>query len=191
LSVDNRETASSKPKPRKPHRDEKNQTPKSRPSVPWHARVRTMEQRISSEADRAVAQPESCPRLSVAAALIMTEGRLFIAQRPPHKKFGLLWEFPGGKVEPGESLEEALHREICEELCWEVEVGRLFRHVSHYQPELEIDLFAFWCSIKCGTLCLREHVAYTWAFPGQLREYPFTSADDKLLLFLEALERLP
>jgi 8-oxo-dGTP diphosphatase len=150
-----------------------------------------MEQRRSSKADRSVAQSESCARLSVAAALIMAEGRLFIAQRPPHKKFGLLWEFPGGKVEPGESLEEALRREICEELCWEVEVGPLFRHVSHHQAELAIDLFAFWCSIKCGTLCLREHVAYTWALPGQLREYPFTSADDKLLLFLETLEQPP
>lgn len=126
-------------------------------------------------------------RLCVAAALITADGRLFIAQRPPHKKFGLLWEFPGGKVEPGESLEDALRREISEELCWEVEVGPLFRHVSHRQPELEIDLFAFWCSIKCGTLCLREHVAYTWALPGQLHEYTFTSADNKLLLCLESL----
>jgi len=150
-----------------------------------------MDQRESSKADRRESINESCPRLSVAAALIMAEGRLFIAQRPPHKKFGLMWEFPGGKVEPGESLEEALRREICEELCWEVEVGPLFRHVSHCQPELEIDLFAFWCSIKCGTLCMKEHVAYTWALPGQLREYPFTTADDKLLRFLEALQDFP
>ena len=134
---------------------------------------------------------DPCPTLNVAAALILAAGRLFIAQRPPHKKFGLMWEFPGGKVEAGESLEEALRREIREELCWDVEVGRLFRHVAHHQPELRIDLYAFWCSIKHGSLCLREHVAYTWARPFELRDYAFTSADRKLLLSLEQLETSP
>lgn len=145
----------------------------------------------SHESGAEWAESGASPRLSVAAALIVAEGCLFIAQRPPHKKFGLMWEFPGGKVEPGESYQEALRREISEELCWEVEVGPLFHRVSHQQAELEIELHAFWCSIKCGTLCLREHVAFRWARPRQLREYVFTSADRELLFFLEDLESAP
>ena len=144
-----------------------------------------------TESNRAGAEIDPASCMSVAAALILDGGRLFIAQRPPHKKFGLLWEFPGGKVEAGEYLEEALRREIHEELCWDVEVGQLFRHVAHHQPEFRIDLYAFWCSIKRGSLCLREHVAYTWARPWELRDYLFTAADRKLLLFLEQLESPP
>ena len=60
----------------------------------------------------------------VTAALISSQGRLFVAQRPPWKKFGLLWEFPGGKVEPGEGLEQSLVREIKEELCLDIRVLR-------------------------------------------------------------------
>ncbi len=150
-----------------------------------------MSQESSPESSPDGAESEVNPRLSVAAALIVAEGCLFIAQRPPHKKFGLMWEFPGGKVEPGESYEDALRREISEELCWEVEVGPLFHRVSHQQAELEIDLHAFWCTIKCGTLCLREHVAFRWARPRQLRDYVFTSADRELLLFLQDLDAAP
>ena len=127
----------------------------------------------------------------VTAALIPVQGRLFIAQRPPQKKFGLLWEFPGGKVEAGESLEDSLIREIREELCWEIRVGGLFQRIRCRLPDLSIDLYAFWCEILGGTLCLREHVAYQWTSVRELIQFGFTEVDHQLVLMLQALPELP
>lgn len=129
--------------------------------------------------------------LRVTAALIPSEGRIFIAQRPSHKKFGLLWEFPGGKVEVGETLEESLEREIREELCWKVRVGSLFKKVRYEGDNLRLDLHAFWCTIQGGAFRLREHAAYCWASPGQLKEFHFTEADRELLPLIEGLGALP
>jgi 8-oxo-dGTP diphosphatase len=129
--------------------------------------------------------------LQVTAALISAHGRLFIAQRPPAKKFGLLWEFPGGKVEPGEKLEDSLVREISEELCWHITVGKLFRRLRHNYSDFNIDLHAFWCSVTQGSLCLKEHVAYHWARIEELKHFQFTTADQQLICHLEQLTRLP
>lgn len=136
-------------------------------------------------------EPNCTANLRVTAALITVEGRLFIAQRPPQKKFGLQWEFPGGKVEPGERLEDSLVREIREELCWEITVGELFRSLQHCYLDFNIDLYAYWCRIRSGQLCLREHVSYRWARVKELREFNFTSADRHLLDCLERLPELP
>lgn len=129
--------------------------------------------------------------LRVTAALIPVDGRLFIAQRPPLKKFGLHWEFPGGKVEPGERLKDSLVREIKEELCWDISVGHLFRRLRHSYPDFNIELYAYWCAIKEGRLCLKEHVAYRWACLDELRRFNFTTADRQLLDHLETLSKLP
>jgi len=129
--------------------------------------------------------------LRVTAALIPEHGRLFVAQRASHKKFGLMWEFPGGKVEAGETLEESLAREIAEELCWEIRVGDFFRLIHHESPGLCIDLYAFWCTILGGSLCLREHAACCWASPEELRTFCLTPPDLGLLPFIENLEELP
>ena len=125
------------------------------------------------------------------AALIPCRGRIFIAQRPPHKKFGLLWEFPGGKVESGETLQSSLEREIHEELCWKIQVGDLFQHVRFRLQEISIDLYAFWCVVQAGSLCLREHVAYYWAYPHEFARFEFTLADRSLVNALEKLPNLP
>ncbi len=127
----------------------------------------------------------------VTAALIPVQGRLFIAQRPPNKKFGLLWEFPGGKVESGESLQDSLIREIGEELCWEIQVGSLFQHLQCRLLDLNIDLYAFWCTIIRGELCLREHVAFHWAKASELRQFRFTDVDRQLVLMIAELSELP
>lgn len=141
-----------------------------------------------------MADPEDSTRtapIQVTAALIPRQGRLFIAQRPPHKSCGLFWEFPGGKKEKGESLEKSLSREINEELCWDVRVRELF-HVVHYdQPGLNLDLYAFWCSIEGGTLCLKEHVAFEWVLPQKLHRFKLTGADQQLIPLLLGLSRLP
>lgn len=126
------------------------------------------------------------PRLLlVTAAIIPLDGRLFIAQRPPGKKFGLLWEFPGGKVELGETLQESLRREISEELCWGIQVGDLFRHIHHHYFDFSIELYAFWCTVCAGELCLREHIAYHWASPEELGSFSFTAADRELVSLLK------
>jgi 8-oxo-dGTP diphosphatase len=127
----------------------------------------------------------------VTAALITVHGRLFIAQRPPNKKFGLCWEFPGGKVDPDESLEHCLRREIREELNWEIHVGELFEHIRHEQDAFRIDLFAFWSGVSGGQLELREHVACEWVSIPALHRYTFTEADRLLIERLERLSTLP
>ncbi len=129
--------------------------------------------------------------MRVTAALILSEGRLFVAQRPPWKKFGLLWEFPGGKVEPGEGLEQSLIREIREELCLDINVHSLFKNICHDEADFEIDLHAFWCEISGGTLCLSEHVAFKWANVSELKLIDLTRADCLLIPFLENLSELP
>jgi 8-oxo-dGTP diphosphatase len=135
--------------------------------------------------------PETFHRLQVTAALIPVQDRLFIAQRPAGKKFALMWEFPGGKVEPGESLEGSLVREIAEELCWQIRVRAFFRTVPHIQPGLAVDLHTFWCSIDGGELCLREHIAFRWVHVHELSRFGLTEADRKLVAHLEELHRLP
>ncbi len=122
----------------------------------------------------------------VTAALILSRGRIFIAQRPPRKSFGLYWEFPGGKTDPGEGLENCLSREIREELSWNVEVGARLGCVSVRRPELSIDLHAFWCALAGGELRLREHVSYYWAYPEELRNFRFTEADTHFIPSIEA-----
>ena len=129
--------------------------------------------------------------MRVTAALIISRGRLLVAQRPPWKKFGLLWEFPGGKVEPGEGLEESLVREIKEELCLDIRVHGLFKNISQREPDFEIDLHAYWCRIYGGTLCLLEHVAFMWAKLPELKQMDFTKADRLLIPFLEKLPEFP
>jgi len=129
--------------------------------------------------------------LQVTAALIPVRGRLFIAQRPPNKKFGLCWEFPGGKAEPGEDLESSLVREIKEELCWDIVVGKLFRTIPHHRDEFGIDLHAFWCTICGGKLNLLEHIACCWATVEELIQFKLTEADRQLALLLADLPELP
>jgi 8-oxo-dGTP diphosphatase len=129
--------------------------------------------------------------MKVTAALIPSQGRLFVAQRPPLKRFGLLWEFPGGKVEPGEGLEQSLIREIREELCLDIKVRGLFRTIRQQDIEPPIDLHAYWCEICGGTLCLSEHVAFMWVNVSELKRMNFTKADRLLIPFLESLPEFP
>jgi 8-oxo-dGTP diphosphatase len=94
------------------------------------------------------------PRADVVAALIWDEGRFLICRRPAHKARGLLWEFVGGKVEPGETKEEALRRECREELDIDLKVGTVFCEVTHVYPDLTVRLTLFNASIAGGELRL-------------------------------------
>lgn len=117
----------------------------------------------------------------VVAALIWQGGKFMICQRPAHKARGLLWEFVGGKVEPGETMRDALIRECREELDITVEVGDIYTQVVHEYPDIQIRLTLFHCTVASGTPKLLEHHALEWIYPNQIPEFDFCPADVDIL----------
>lgn len=120
----------------------------------------------------------------VVAALIWRGKRFLACQRPPHKARGLLWEFVGGKVEPGETKAEALVRECREELGITVAVGEVFMEVTHAYPDMTVHLTLFDAEIAEGTPQLLEHHAIRWITTEEIDTLAFCPAD------VEILERL-
>lgn len=117
----------------------------------------------------------------VVAALIWKDGKFLACQRPDHKARGLLWEFVGGKVEPGESREQALIRECREELAVELNVGRIFMEVMHEYPDITIRLTLFHATIAQGEPQKIEHNDIRWLKPSQISQYQFCPADVEIL----------
>ena len=122
----------------------------------------------------------------VAAALIWKTDdqgtdRFMICQRPRHKSNALLWEFVGGKVEPGETKQQALQRECMEELAISIDVHEPFMEVIHEYPDMLIRLTLFHCIIPEGFPQALEHNALAWIHPSQISEYEFCPADTDLL----------
>ena len=117
----------------------------------------------------------------VVAALIWEGWRLMICQRPAHKARGLLWEFVGGKVEPGETKEQALVRECREELGITVAVGEVFTEVTHAYPDLTVHLTLYSARIAEGEPQLLEHNALRWITPNEIDGYAFCPADEAIL----------
>jgi 8-oxo-dGTP diphosphatase len=117
----------------------------------------------------------------VVAALIWDSDRFMICQRPAHKARGLLWEFVGGKTEPGETMEAALIRECREELDITVSVGDVFTQVIHEYPDILIRLTLFHCTIAEGTPKLLEHNDLKWIHPSEIPNFDFCSADKDIL----------
>ena len=120
----------------------------------------------------------------VVAALIWDGPRFMICQRPAHKARGLLWEFVGGKTEPGETMEEALVRECREELDITVSVGDIFTQVVHEYPDILIRLTLFHCTIADGTPSLLEHHDLKWILPSEIPDYDFCPADKDILTLI-------
>jgi 8-oxo-dGTP diphosphatase len=120
----------------------------------------------------------------VVAALIWQDGKFMICQRPAHKARGLLWEFVGGKVEPGETKEEALIRECREELDITVSVGDIFTQVVHEYPDILIRLTLFHCTIAQGTPSLLEHHDLKWILPEEIPSFDFCPADKDILALI-------
>ena len=121
----------------------------------------------------------------VVAALIWDGDRFLACQRPVHKARGLFWEFVGGKVEPGESREEALIRECREELAVTVEVKDVFMDVFHEYPDLTVHLTLFHASISEGSLTALEHHDVRWITVDEIDDYPFCPADEEILARLK------
>ena len=119
----------------------------------------------------------------VAALVHMKENprRFLICQRPAHKSRGLLWEFVGGKVEPGETKQEALVRECREELGVTVSVGNVYMELTHDYPDLTIHLTLFHAEITDGVPQLLEHNSICWIAPEEIDGYDFCPADEEIL----------
>jgi 8-oxo-dGTP diphosphatase len=123
--------------------------------------------------------------VQVVAAVIRRAGRILITRRHGHAERGGQWEFPGGKVEPGESEEGALRREILEELGCDVAVGRLLARTEHRYPDLAVELAFFACEIPAGTEPrLIGAAAMHWAEPDRLADHDFCEADRPVLAVL-------
>ena len=117
----------------------------------------------------------------VVAALIWDGNKFMICQRPAHKARGLLWEFVGGKVEPGETKEEALVRECREELAVTVAVGDVFMDVLHDYPDLLVHLTLFHAKIAEGKPQMLEHNDIRWITPQEIEQFDFCPADVEIL----------
>ena len=119
--------------------------------------------------------------VEVVAALIWDENRFMICQRPAHKARGLLWEFVGGKVEAGETKEEALIRECREELDVTLSVGEVFMDVIHEYPDITVHLTLFNSTIANGIPKKIEHNDIKWITPAEIPNYDFCPADVEIL----------
>ena len=117
----------------------------------------------------------------VVAALIWDKNRFLACQRPAHKARGLLWEFVGSKVEPGETKEQALIRECQEELAVTVAVQDVFMEVDHVYPDLTVHLTLFNASIAEGTPQKIEHNDLRWITVEEIDQYEFCPADEEIL----------
>ena len=122
----------------------------------------------------------------VAAALIDADGRVLIAKRPQGKQLAGLWEFPGGKVDPGERPEAALIRELKEELGIDVNEACLapFVFASHGYESFHLLMPLFLCRRWSGTVVAHEHAALAWVKPNKLSDYPMPPADAPLVAYL-------
>ena len=121
----------------------------------------------------------------VVAALIWEQDKFMICQRPAHKARGLLWEFVGGKVEPGETREQALIRECREELAVELDVGGVFTEVVHEYSDLTVHLTLFHAAIREGTPEKLEHEDIRWITVNEIDQYVFCPADEEILAKLK------
>ena len=119
--------------------------------------------------------------IEVVAALIWEGDRFMICQRPKHKTRGLLWEFVGGKVEKGESRQQALIRECHEELDVTIDVKEVFMDVVHEYPDMTVHLTLFNAAISEGTPRMLEHNDIRWITVKEIPDYAFCPADEDIL----------
>jgi mutator protein MutT len=126
--------------------------------------------------------------IDVAAALVFREGKLLITQRLAQAHLGGLWEFPGGKREPGESFQECLSRELDEELGIEVDVQEEIESIIHEYPEKTVCLKFFRCTLRKNECQALGCLDFRWVGPEELTLFEFPAADARLL---EKLQKTP
>jgi 8-oxo-dGTP diphosphatase len=116
--------------------------------------------------------------IRVVAAVLEKDGRYLITQRRATAVLAMMWEFPGGRVEDGETDAQALKREVRHRLGAEIDVGKLISFVSHPYEHYVVDLFLYECMLTSGTLEARNVNAFRWATSAEFDQYPFTPADE-------------
>ena len=124
--------------------------------------------------------------IEVVAAIITHNDQIFATQRG-YGEFKAGWEFPGGKMEPGETPQQALRREIREELDTEIEVGSLVETVEYDYPNFHLTMHCFLCTIRSGELVLKEHEAAKWLTRAELDSVDWLPADVKVVEKLKVL----
>jgi len=135
----------------------------------------------------AIGSQEAGPLIRVVAAVVEREGRYLIAQRNPQAVFPLYWEFPGGKVEPGEDDEAALRREMMEELGVVVSVGPLLERKVHCYSGFSVDFRAYHCTIEGGELRALHCAGFAWVPLREMASYRFPPADEDAIALLMGL----
>lgn len=126
------------------------------------------------------------PHYRVVCGVIVREGRILCMQKPRtrYPYTSLHWEFPGGKIEEGETPEEALRRELREEMDYEVEVGGFIGEVRHQYPDFSITLLAFSCTATTADFTMKEHADCRWCRLEEMKELPWCEADWPLIALL-------
>ena len=119
----------------------------------------------------------------VAAVIYDEQGRIFATQRG-YGEWKDWWEFPGGKIEPNETHQQALHREIHEELDTDIEVGTLIRTIDYDYPNFHLTMHCFKCKLADGHVTLLEHEAAKWLAPNELQTVKWLPADEEILCTL-------
>ncbi len=115
--------------------------------------------------------------IHVACGIIEHNGKVLAAQRSASMRMPLTWEFPGGKIEPGETPEECLRRELVEEMGITVNVGRALPLHTHCYPTFAVTLYPFVCSVESDEVTLHEHAAVVWLQPKELHVLDWAEAD--------------
>lgn len=123
--------------------------------------------------------------LYVSCAIIQKNDKILVCQRSETMKLPLKWEFPGGKIEEGESKKECLKREVKEELNLDIEVLDQLRMVEHHYPDFSICLYPFLCQINSGTLRAIEHAQIKWVTIDELKQFDWAAADIPIVKELE------
>lgn len=126
--------------------------------------------------------------IEVVAAIIEQNGKYFCAQRKDQGELAMKWEFPGGKVEPGETKEDALIREIKEELNSLIRVDEFFNTVHHEYKTFFLSMHCYLCSILEGNLVLSEHIDSKWATVEEMMNIDFAEADKPIIEELRKLK---
>jgi len=141
---------------------------------------------VARKADAAHRPPGFGP-IIVAAAVIIRDGRVLLTRRGEGQHLAGMWEFPGGKLEAGESPEEALLRECQEECGIEVEVAEILEVTHHRYPEKEVLLLFYRCELRAGEVRHLQVADHAWVAPRDLDDYPLPPADERVVARIRAL----
>ncbi|MDH3654680.1 MAG: 8-oxo-dGTP diphosphatase MutT [Myxococcales bacterium] len=123
----------------------------------------------------------------VAAAVVIREGRVLLTRRAEGQHLAGMWEFPGGKLEEGESPEEALVRECREECGIDVDVGAILDVTHHRFPQKNVLLLFYRCRLRGGEVRHLQVADHAWVAPAELDRYPLPPADDRVVARIQAL----